>query len=482
MRNSLNLQPENVFYYFEELCKIPHGSGNTKAISDYCVNFAKEHNLEYYQDNLNNVIIVKPATAGYENAEPIIIQGHLDMVCEKEEGCQIDFEKDGLDLYVDGDFLRARGTTLGGDDGIAVAYALAILDDDSLSHPRLEMIFTIDEETGMDGVQGIDLSPIKGHILLNIDSDEEGVFLTSSAGGLGTGIALPVTRVDAEGVLCNIKIHGLYGGHSGAEIHKERASANYIIGRVLKRLHDKHDFALVNLEGGLKHNAITRQSTCDIVVEKSQIEAVKETLKQFEAELRKEYQTTDPEISITLTENGEQTVKAVDPASQTKIIFILREMPFGVQHMSKDIEGLVETSANPGVMVLNENEFKIAFSIRSSVTSRKYEVSDRLQFLGEFVGATVTIGDDYPAWEYAAESKVRGAIADVYKELFNEEPVVTAIHAGLECGYFAEKIPNIDAVSFGPKNLDIHTPQERLSISSTERYWKLLVEFLKRAK
>lgn len=481
MENTLHLKPENVFHYFEEICKIPHGSGNTKAISDYIVAFAKERNLEYYQDELNNVIMIKEASKGYESAEPIIIQGHMDMVCEKEDDASIDFEKDGLTLYVEGDFLKAKGTTLGGDDGIAVAFAMALLEDDSLEHPRLEIIITVDEETGMYGVQGIDLAPIKGHIMLNVDSDEEGVFLTSSAGGLITTIDLPVKRIEEEGVLCLLKVQGLYGGHSGAEIDQERASANKIMGRILKAISDQYEFSMISLEGGQKDNAITRASFSELLIRKKDLDSIRNLIKEEESVLKKEYAVTDSGVEIILEDKGWEKKQVLDVTSQTKIIFLLREMPFGVQYMSKEMKGLVETSVNPGIMNLEEDKLHLLFSVRSSVTTRKYEVADRISFLGEFIGAEVTIDGDYPAWEYRQESEVRGKITEVYRELFQEEPKIQAIHAGLECGYFADKIPNLDAVSFGPKNLDIHTPQERLSISSTEKYWKLLVEYLRRA-
>ncbi|MBE5907091.1 MAG: aminoacyl-histidine dipeptidase [Lachnospiraceae bacterium] len=482
MKNSLNLQPENVFYYFEELSKIPRGSGNTKAVSDYCVNFAKEHGLECHQDDVNNIIIIKEATKGYENAEPIIIQGHLDMVCEKEVDCNKDMDKEGLDLYVDGDFLKAKGTTLGGDDGIAVAYGLALLDSEEIEHPRLEMVFTIDEETSMGGVQAIDLSPLKGHIMLNIDSDEEGVFLTSSAGGCETSLDLPVNRVEAEGVICNLSVGGLCGGHSGAEIHKERANASKLMGRILKTLSDEVDFSIAKLAGGTKHNAITRNNEATILLAKGDVEKANTVIKNLEEVLKKEYRVADPDLTVSLAVEKEGKISVIDKTAQTKVVFILREIPFGVMAMSTDIEGLVETSCNLGIVDLQENNFHVCSSIRSSVATRKYEVLDRIVFLGEFVGATVEKTDDYPAWEYNANSVVRNKIAEVYRDLFKTEPKIQAIHAGLECGYFNEKMPTLDAVSFGPANFDIHTPQERLSISSTERYWNLLVEFLKRAK
>ncbi|MCR5345676.1 MAG: aminoacyl-histidine dipeptidase [Lachnospiraceae bacterium] len=482
MRNSLNLNPDEVFFYFEELCKIPHGSGNTKAVSDYCVNFAKAHNLEYHQDEINNVIIIKEATPGYEKAEPIIIQGHLDMVCEKEEDCNIDFEKDGLELYVDGDLLKARGTTLGGDDGIAIAFGLALLEKEDLEHPRMEMIFTVDEETGMDGVQGIDLSPIKGHIMLNIDSDEEGIFLTSCAGGAEVNISLPVERQKAEGTILKITVNGLVGGHSGAEIHKERGNANKLIARVLKKLYDSVDFKMAELAGGQKHNAITRMAYATIVVDDSDVLIVNNIVKEIEADFKNEYRTADKDVFVSVEKLDGNSIEVIDPTSLTKIIFLLREIPYGVQAMSVEIPDLVETSMNLGISKLEKDAYNLCVSIRSSVSSRKYELVDRVIFLGEFLGADASKGDDYPAWEYKKESVVRGKIADLYKELFNEEPQIKAIHAGLECGYFDSMIKNLDAVSFGPANYDIHTPQERLSISSTEKYWKLLVEFLRRAK
>ncbi|MBQ1870646.1 MAG: beta-Ala-His dipeptidase, partial [Lachnospiraceae bacterium] len=315
MRNSLNLNPDEVFYYFEELCKIPHGSGNTKAVSDYCVNFAKAHNLEYHQDEINNVIIIKEATPGYEKAEPIIIQGHLDMVCEKEEDCNIDFEKDGLDLYVDGDLLKARGTTLGGDDGIAIAFGLALLEKEDLEHPRMEMIFTVDEETGMDGVQAIDLSPIKGHIMLNIDSDEEGIFLTSCAGGAEVNISLPVERQKTEGTILKVTVNGLVGGHSGAEIHKERGNANKLIARVLKKLYDSVDFKMAELAGGQKHNAITRMAYATIVVDDADVEVVKNAVKEIEADFKNEYRTADKDVFVSVEKLDGNSIDVIDPTS-----------------------------------------------------------------------------------------------------------------------------------------------------------------------
>lgn len=477
-----NLQPANVFKYFEEMAAIPHGSRNTKAISDYLVAFAKTHNLEHYQDELNNVVIIKEATAGYEGADPIIIQGHMDMVCEKENDCDIDFEKDGLDLYVDGDFLKARGTTLGGDDGIAVAYALAILDSEELAHPRLEVVITVDEEIGMLGAEGIDLSMLKGHKMLNIDSDVEGHFLTSCAGGMHVETRIPVTFEEANGMLYTISVTGLEGGHSGAEIDKEHGNANIIMGRVLKALNAEVEYGIVSLKGGLKDNAIPRECTADILVNKDDIDAMTAILEQLKPILANEFMASDKDVTIICEAKGEQNAPVLSVASQTKVIFYLRNVPNGVQHMSRIMPGLVETSLNLGIMELKEDCLYMMTSIRSSVSSRKADLADKLEHLIEFLGGEVTVGGDYPAWEYKADSDIRETISSVYKELFHEEPVFEAIHAGLECGILSGKIENLDCVSFGPNNYDIHTPKERLSISSTEKVWKLLVEFLKRCK
>lgn len=483
MRVCEQLKPQKVFAYFEDICQIPHGSRNTKAISDYCVSFAKDHNLRYIQDEDNNVVIFKEASAGYEASEPIIIQGHLDMVCEKESGVDIDFEKDGLRLYVDGDFLKAEGTTLGGDDGIAVAYALAILDDNSLEHPPLEIVFTVDEEIGMLGAESMDLSMLKGRKLLNIDSDEEGIFLTSCAGGLQAECKLAVSRVEAEGIQYEIKVSGLQGGHSGSEINKERGNAIELLGRVLDSLNKDISFAMERMEGGLKDNAIPRDAKAVILVESEDAgNELCNSVQALEQKIQKEFQSSDPGVTISCQKIQEGKSLVLHGSTASKVLFFLRMMPNGIQHMSMDIEGLVETSLNAGIMRLTEDTFSVCFAVRSSVTSRKMEVADRLTFLTEFLGGEITIGGDYPAWEYKADSVMRERMAKTYRDLFGEEPKIEAIHAGLECGLFSGKLPGLDCISFGPNNYDIHTPKERLSISSTEKIWKLLVEFLKRMK
>lgn len=478
----MNLDSQKVFDYFEEISAIPHGSRNTKQISDYLVAFAKAHELEYYQDEANNVVMIQEATVGYENADPIIIQGHMDMVCEKESGYEIDFEKDGLALYVDGDFLKARGTTLGGDDGIAVAYALAIMDTPEIAHPRLEVVITVDEEIGMLGAETIDLSMLKGHKLLNIDSDIEGHFLTSCAGGMTVEAAIPVNYMSQNGLSLTVTVTGLEGGHSGSEIDKEHANANIVLGRVLKYVSDRMEMGIVSLAGGLKDNAIPRESKAELLIPVEKQEEFAGYIKEIESVLKKEFAASDAGICIVNEVGGEKEAQILSYNALARVIFYLRNVPNGVQHMSAVMPGLVETSLNLGILELKEDALYTTTSVRSSVSTRKEELKDRLEHIVAFLGGESEVNGDYPAWEYKADSDIRETISAVYRELFDEEPVFEAIHAGLECGILSGKIPDLDCVSFGPNNYDIHTPKERLSISSTEKVWKLLKEFLKRCK
>ena len=478
MRALENLKPENVFYYFEEIANIPHGSRNTKQISDYLVNFAKERNLEHYQDELNNVVIIKEASEGYESAEPVIIQGHMDMVCEKENGSTIDFEKDGLELYVDDGFVKAKDTTLGGDDGIAVAYALALLDSKELKHPRLEVVITVDEEIGMLGAVDIDLSMLKGHIMLNIDSDVEGEFLTSCAGGMSINSSIPVTRTSQTGLETIITLTGLDGGHSGAEIHKEHGNANILMGRILENIFNELPFGILDIKGGLKDNAIPRECTVTLLIPEEAREDVTRIVNATAKELAAELSVADPATRIDLSFGNVTEKNVLDYASVNKIILYLRTVPNGVINMSQVITGLVETSLNLGILELKDDELSTLTSIRSSVATRKDDLKKRVMNIIEMLGGECEAEGEYPAWEYNDHSTLRPQVVKVYQELFGEEPKLTAIHAGLECGILSDKIPNLDCVSFGPTNYDIHTPKERLSISSTERYWNFLVKFL----
>ena len=477
-----NLKPAGVWKFFEELCQIPHGSHNEKAISDYCVAFAKERGLSVWQDDAWNVIMVKEASAGYENAEPVILQGHLDMVCVKKPDCDLDLEKEGLRLAVDGDYVYAEGTSLGGDDGIAIAYALAILDDDSIPHPRLEVIFTTCEEVGMDGALALKPSMLKGHTMLNLDSEEEGIFLVSCAGGVSMDITLPIERIQSEGMGAVLTVEGLLGGHSGVEIHKGRGNANLILARVLACLHEKVDYQVVSLSGGLKDNAIPRESSAKLLLPKGSAEQAKAFCEAYTQILQKEYASTDSGITVRLELTGEEKAEGMRLDSFKKALMLLLSLPCGVQAMSGEIEGLVETSLNMGILDTREQELYFCYSLRSSVGSAKEWLTQKLCMIAKSHGGTVSLRGAYPAWEYKKDSPLREDMVRIYEKMFGNQPKVEAIHAGLECGVLASKIPGLDCVSMGPDILDIHTTEERMRISSVERMWAFILAVLKREK
>jgi dipeptidase D len=473
-----NCEPKRVFHYFEEICKIPHGSGNTRQISDYLVQFAKNHDLKYIQDEMNNVVIYKPGTAGYENAPTVIVQGHMDMVCEKRPDVDHDFTKDGLNLSVEGDYVSANGTTLGGDDGIAVAYGLALLESDTIAHPPLEVFITVDEEIGLLGAVGFDCSVLKGRRFINLDSEAEGSLWISCAGGLSGISHIPVTRLEAKGEKLTVKISGLIGGHSGAEIDKNRANANSLLGKFLHGLDAKAGYELISVQGGQKDNAITRESIAELLTVKENVEAVKEYAASMQTAWREEYTGTDEGITVTVTEEGEQDAKVLHPTSKEKVVFFLVNVLYGVQKMSGTIKGLVETSTNIGILKTSENEVLGSSSIRSSVETARDALSDKIEYLTEFLGGEYERQGVYPAWEYRKDSPLRDKMVEVYEEMYGQKPNVVAIHAGLECGLFYKKMEGLDCVSLGPDMKDIHTSEEVLSISSTERVWKYLVKVL----
>ena len=480
MRALENCEPKRVFYYFEELCKIPHGSGNTKQISDYLVSFAKEHGLEYVQDEMNNVVIYKPATEGYEDAPAVILQGHMDMVCEKRPDVDHDFTKDPLNISVKDGYVTANGTTLGGDDGIAVAYGLALLESTELAHPALEVLITVDEEIGLLGAEGFDCSALKGKRLINLDSEAEGSLWISCAGGLSGISSIPVQRVEAEGQKAAVKITGLMGGHSGAEIDKKRANANVLMGRFLYTLQKEAAYEIISLAGGQKDNAITREADAELLVE--DVNAVKACAEKVQKGFREEYAGTDEGITIEITDLGASSARVLHPTSREKVLFFLMEVPFGIQKMSGSIDGLVETSTNIGIVKLGEDEFLGSSSVRSSVEAAGAALSDKICYLTEFLGGDYTVQGAYPAWEYRKDSPLRDQMVEVYEEMYGEKPNVVAIHAGLECGLFYKKIEGLDCVSLGPNMKDIHTSEEVLDIASTERVWKYLVKVLESLK
>ena len=470
------LEPGAVFAYFEELSAIPHGSGNTKAISDYLVTFAKEHSLKYIQDELGNVILFHPGTVGYEEHPPVILQGHMDMVCEKDADAVIDMEKEGLDITHNGEYVFAKGTTLGGDDGIAVAYALALLADNTIPHPPLEVIVTVDEEIGLLGANAIDVSMLKGRTLINIDSDEEGVFTVSCAGGATASIALPAERRAVYGPCVRLTVEGLQGGHSGVEIDKGRANANKLMGELLGRIQKEMPLCLTSIGGGTKDNAIPRTCQATMVVMGLHPERINVIAEELQAEVRAQYE--EPEAVIRGDDVDALGGNALTTEATAKVIALLCAVPNGVQAMSADIPGLVQTSLNLGILEM-DNALRMTFSVRSSKGAEKQGLLLRLSELAAFYGGQYGQAGEYPAWEYRADSPLRDTMVRTYTRMFGEEPQVIAIHAGLECGLFSEKLPGLDSVSVGPNMPDIHTSRERLEIASVERTWRFLLEVLK---
>ena len=475
-RKLAGLEPANVFTYFEEICAIPHGSRNTKAISDYLVDFAKSHELRYIQDEANNVILFQEGTCGMEDNDPVILQGHMDMVCEKDADCPIDMAKEGLDIAHDGRCVYAKGTTLGGDDGIAIAYALAILADKSIPHPPLEVIITVDEEIGMLGADVIDLSGLKGRKLINLDSEDEGIFTVSCAGGATATISLAVERRAVYGPCIRLSVDGLQGGHSGAEIHKNRANANKVMGEFMSRVQKLMPLCLTSLSGGSKDNAIPRSCSATMVAMGSYLERINGIAEQLQQEVREQYD--EPEATVQAFDVDALGGNGLTTESTAKVISLLCAAPNGVQAYSPDMPGLVQTSLNMGIVKLGEH-FTATFSVRSSVNQEKQELLDKLKTLAGFQGGVYTQMGEYPAWEYKKDSVLRDTMVELYNRMYNAEPQVLAIHAGLECGLLGEKLPGLDCVSIGPQMHDIHTSRERLEIASTERVWKFLLEVLK---
>lgn len=474
------LQPSGVFEMFEQLCGIPHGSRNTKAISDFCVRFAQEHGLDYRQDDSNNVILFAPATPGMEQAQPVMLQGHLDMVCEKEADCSLDLQKEGLNLRTDGEWIWAEGTTLGGDDGIAVAYALAILADLAIPHPPLEVVLTTDEEIGMLGAAAIDLSEVKARRVLNLDSEEEGVLLAGCAGGATVCCHIPLMWTLKKGLRATVQITGLRGGHSGMEIQKGRANANKLMGRFLNEMDEAFAYALCTVNGGNKDNAIARESTADVVILPERLAELTAFAAQRQEAYRAEYGEADPDITVAVTPGTEDTFEIMMGDCRRSVLSVLQQLPNGVQQMSRDIEGLVQTSLNLGILKVDFRGIHLTSSVRSSVNAEKQQLIQQLAEICGKLGGSCEVMGEYPAWEYKADSPLREIMTEVYLEQYGRKPAVEVIHAGLECGLLSGKLDGLDCVSFGPDIVDIHTTREKLSIPSVQRTWKLLLEVLKR--
>ncbi len=465
---------KGIFKYFSEISNIPRGSGNEGEISEYLVSFAKSLGLEYNKDIANNVIIIKEATSGYENQDAIMLQGHMDMVCEKRKEHTHDFLKDGIKLIVDGDILRADGTTLGADNGIAVAYILALLSDSSLGHPRIEAVITTDEEVGMNGAKALDLSSLKARYMINLDSEEEGYLLASCAGGLTGTCTLPLKRITEEGKKIRLNIEGLKGGHSGIDIVNNRTNANKLLARLLFDLRENCSYSVLHMEGGYKDNVIPREAFAELIIDSEAYSEISKKIGEIMQIYKKELEGSEPELGYSINDLGDGEYNPLHPVSFEKLLFLLIQIPYGVQVMSSDIEGLVESSLNLGIFILEQEKAIICNSVRSSKSSYKQYISNRLNYLTGFLGGEYIVRSQYPAWEFRKESKLREHLQKEHKAMYGKEMIVEAIHAGLECGLIAEKMPGIDIVSIGPDMSRVHTIEENLSISSTVRVYKFL--------
>lgn len=481
--SNLNLEPSKVFYFFEEISKIPRGSFNEKEISDYLVSFAKERNLSYTQDEFNNIIIRKDASPGYEHADTVILQGHMDMVCEKEPDSKHDFEKDPLSLIVEDDFLRADKTTLGADNGIAVAMILAIFDSGDIKHPPLEAVITVQEETGLIGATNLDTSSLKGKYFINIDSEEEGELLIGCAGGVRTRFFLPLewTMIEDDYTVCKISLSNFKGGHSGSEIDKGRANAILLLGRFLYNLSFELPFEIFELSGGAKMNAIPRSASATIAIDPYNKEKLEQLCNEWNHIYQVEYLNIEDEFKFDLSiEEGYETKFVFSEQTKRVLLHLFMLLPNSVQTMSFIVEGLVESSLNLGVLSTTDEAVIFESAIRSSVPSRKEHIVSQLKAIAELFHAKLLMDGDYPGWPPTMESKLRTLFIDVYRDVFGKEMKTGAIHAGVECGIFQKKMENLDMISFGPNMYDVHTPRERLSISSTKRSYDLLLEVLKK--
>lgn len=478
------LSPKEVFYYFQKIASIPHGSGNTDRIAEFCMAFAEEHGLKARRDAANNVIIFAEGTKGYERSEPVILQGHLDMVCEREEGCGLDMEREGLEVCTDGVKVWARGTTLGGDDGIAVAYILAILASDAIAHPPIEALLTSDEEIGMLGARALDVSDLTGKRLINIDSEEEGVLCVSCAGGVRAQCEIPFRQepVDrAAACAYRIAVSGLLGGHSGMEIHKQRENAVKLLGNVLASANRACTLSLVSVAGGGKENAIPNTAEATVCLPMNQAHMLEYSVTEFLKLMHQELSTTEPELLIT-AKPVDMPEQCMDQESTRRLIFALQQIPDGMQKMSPEIEGMVQTSLNLGILHTEDGRISMRYLIRSNTASGKQLVMEKVTAFTEYLGGTVTMQSDYPAWEYRVKSRLRETMIRTFEEVYRKAPEVTAIHAGLECGILAGKMMDIDMISFGPTLSDVHTPKESMDVASVQRSWEYLLKVLENLK
>ena len=467
-------KPEKLFHFFEDICAIPRGSGNEKGISDFLVNFAKERGLWVYQDDSHNVIIKKAGSKGAEDKPAVMLQGHLDMVCDKRAGVDHDFEKEGIDLVLKDGVLSANGTTLGADNGVAVALMMMVLDDEDIKHPPVECVFTTEEEVGLNGAQALDKSQISARTMINMDSEEEGVATISCAGGLRMELDRAISREEVSGSLLQVKIEGLLGGHSGTDISKERQNANLLMARMVSRLMNQTD-------GGTKDNAITRECEASLIyTDAAEAEKAEKIACDLAEKMAEEITPYEEDFSCEVSVEDNRTVQAVPNADAKAFVGALRLAPNGVYRRNMKMDGFVVVSSNIGVVRADEDKLVIVISPRSSVASLQEDAKERFTLLGETFGFEVTCSGEYPGWSYAEESRIREVFAESYRELFGTEMKMEALHAGLECGLFSDAIPGLDAIAVGPTLYNVHTPDENVPLDSFERFYELLKDVLAR--
>lgn len=491
------LSPSEVFSYFQEICAIPHGSGNTGMIADYCLEFAKLHGLKARKDAADNVVIFKAGSSGYEDCEPVILQGHLDMVCEKEPDCDIDMSVQSIKACTDGKMVWADGTTLGADDGIAVAFILAVLASDTIAHPPIQAVLTSDEEIGMLGARDLDTSDLTAKRLINIDSESEGILYVSCAGGVRAECNIPVEYEDVAGgskndgaqdyayslhngsVCFDVKISGLAGGHSGVEIHKQHTNAIRLLASLLSYASGAADFRLVSLSGGGKENAIPKEAKAVISVRSCDVTTFEQSIKESAAVWLQEISASESNAKIELEKTDAVADKILDSHSTANVIYALQLSPDGVYKMSQDINGMVQTSLNLGTAYLDTDKLVYKYLIRSNTAAGKKLLLERVTTFVKHLSGKVVTMSDYPAWEYKSDSQLRKICVESFANVYGHEPEVTSIHAGLECGILAGKMPGVDMISFGPTLKSVHTPDECMDVASVERTWAYLLEILK---
>lgn len=474
-------KPEKLFHFFEDVCAIPRGSGHEKEISDFLVKFAEDRGLWVYQDDSYNVIIKKEGSEGAKDKDPVMLQGHIDMVCDKRAGVEHDFEKDGIDLVLKDGVLSANGTTLGADNGVAIALMMMVLDDDDIKHPPVECVFTTEEEIGLNGAQALDKSRITARTMINMDSEEEGVATISCAGGLRVQLTRKVERINAEGTIVQVKIEGLLGGHSGTDIDKERQNANILMARMVERIMNNTDGKLVSFAGGTKDNAITRECEASLIyADKTEAENAEKLAAELAEIYTDEISAFEPDFACEISVEENQSAAALRDEDAKAFIGAIRLAPNGVYRRNIKMDGFVVVSSNMGVTRADQDELVIVISPRSSVASLQEDSKARFALLAETFGFEISYSGQYPGWDYKEDSKIREVFLESYRELFGKELRLEALHAGLECGLFSEAIPGLDAIAVGPTLYDVHTPDEHVPLDSFERFYELLKHVLGR--